>query len=468
MAAEPEAAAAEDAEAGKSEVRSETEQFAQYLCELMPGALDEIEAVAARSAVGNFRIPTGFDDLDALLGGWSQGYLIVVGGRPSSGKTTLLLNFCRAASVKYRLPTMLISGEMNNTDLQSRLFSAEARVPTHAMRTGQMDDELWARLARTLGALADCPLRIGTPSDFRIDQLAAEATSMARNSGLKLLLIDSLQWLTDGKAPARFSPEFALWRLKTLAETLKISIIITAYAERGQERIATANAISQLRHGSAIERVADVVIILDRPDQDDREDLRAGEADLIVAKNRNGPAATITVAYQGHYSRFVDMVPSDYEIFSAGESVEATAHDRGLYQRILEQIPPDGSLIDWLKNNFVLKALPVRNLDAIAQVAKAMGLDVIGFDAKEANDRYHDLQRAINNFYDKVLYYTFTDEGDKWLQVPPEWRDSEDRTQYNTAMTTIVDVRNAFVEAYDNFLQACHAKGIDRGSSSDR
>ena len=275
---------------------------------LLPAALDEIEAVGTNSAVGSFRIPTGFDDLDALLGGWSQGCLIIAGGRPSSGKTTLLLNFCRTASIKYRLPSMLISGEMNNKELQYRMLSAEARVPLQSIRTGQMDEQDWGRLARTMTAIADTPIHIGTPPEFLIEQLAADANRLAQESELKLLLIDSLQWITNSENSPRLSVEFTLRRLKTLAETLKIPIIITAHTERGREKLLTTDAIARLTHYEAIERVADVVIILDRPDQDDLLHPRIGEADLIVAKNRNGPTATITVAYQYHYCRFVDMV----------------------------------------------------------------------------------------------------------------------------------------------------------------
>ena len=321
-----------------------------------------------------------------------------------------------------------------------------------------------------MAMIADSPINIGTPPDFRIEQLIAEATSLARKSRLKLLLIDSLQWITGREAPARVPAESILWRLKTLAETLKIPIIITANAERRPEELVTANAIARLIHNDAIERVADVVIILDRPDQDEREHPRAGEADLIVAKNRNGPTATVTVAYQGYYCRFVDMVSSDYPMFRAKPQAEAqhehaTAHDRELYQRLLKQIPPDGEVIDWLKNNFVLKYFPVRHLDTVAHVAKVMSLEVVGFDEQEANDRYNDLRQAIDNFYDKLLYYTFTDQSGQRLEVPAEWRDREDRTQYNTAMSTIKEVRKAFVEAYDSFLQTCHNKGIDRDAS---
>jgi KaiC/GvpD/RAD55 family RecA-like ATPase len=426
----------------------------------MPYALDEIEAAGA----GSFGIPTGFADLDSLLAGWSEGYLIVIGGRPSSGKTTLLLHFCRTASIKYGLPAMVISGEMNSTDLQSRLLSAEARVPLQTMRTGQMNDEDWTRLALVMTVVADTPIHIGTPHDFLMEDLDADVARLARESGLKLLLIDSLQWITDSEASSRVSVEFTLQRLKRLAEKVKIPIIITAQAERGQGEPLTTNAISRLVYHDAIERVADVIVMLHRPDQDELEHPRAGEADLIVAKNRNGPTATITVAFQGHYCRYVDMAPDEYSMFRRWR--QATTHDRGLFKWVLREMPPDGQVIDWLKNNFMLKALPLRHLEVVEQVAKEMSLRVVGFDDKEADDRYTNLRSAIENFHSRILYYTFADQSGNWLEVPNEWRDREDRTQYNTALNTITEVRNAFVDAYDSFLQTCHRKGIDYDASS--
>jgi replicative DNA helicase len=308
---EPEAAISARTEVSKSEVGTGLELLSRAISDLIPYVLDEIEAAGSGDITGSFRIPTGFDDLDALLGGWSQGYLVVVGGRPSSGKTTLLLNFCRAASIKYGLPTMVISGEMNSRELQSRLLSAEARIPLHAMRTGQMNDKDWARLARVMTVVADAPIRIGTPQDFLMEDFSADVAGLARESGLKLLLIDSLQWITDSEASSHVPVEFILQRLKKLAETVKAPIIITAHAERGQGEPSTTNAIARLTHHDVIERVADVVIMLHRPDQDDQLHPRIGEADLIVAKNRNGPTATVTVAYQWHYCRFVDMVPGE-------------------------------------------------------------------------------------------------------------------------------------------------------------
>ena len=162
------------------------------------------------------------------------------------------------------------------------------------------------------------------------------------------------------------------------------------------------------------------------------------------------------------------MVPGDYPMFRA-ESTETqvTARDRELFHRLLEQIPPDGQVIDWLKNNFMLKALPLRHFETVTQVAKSMSLEVIGFDDKEANDRYNDLARAIDSFCEQIQYYTWADPGNNWLEVPTEWRDRKDPTQYDTAIFAIAEVRNAFVKAYDSFVQTCHKKAIDRDANSE-
>lgn len=449
------------------------EAFFQPISDLLPAVLDEIDAVGARSAIGSFRIPTGFDDLDSLLGGWSQGCLIIIGGRPSSGKTTLLLNFCRAASIKYRLPSMAISGEMSGRELQTRMLSAEARVPLYTIRTGKMTEEDRHRVARATAVIADAPIHIGTRSEFGIDQISADVTALAQASGLKLLIIDGLQWMADRQASAELSTEFFLWRLKRLAETLKIPIIITAQAERVRGRLpTTANSIQQLKDSDAIERVADVVIMLHRPDQDDMEHPRAGEAELIVAKNRNGPTATITVCYQYHYCRFIAMAPSNDPMFppSPAESrsfgsmstdvQSASVHDRQLYRQLLDKLDPGGPLIAWLKVDFMAKTQPSSLFDDLEQTVRSRGLEPIGFDNQKANDSHVGLMTAVDAFCSTVSWWTWMDEEQRWLSVPLDWRE-DDFDRWKEATEAILEKRNAVIKAYDEFLLTCHHSNID-------
>jgi replicative DNA helicase len=293
-----------DESAALPQGRISTNAFSRPIFDTLPDALSEIEAVGTRKATGAFRIPTGLDDLDALLGGWSQGYLIVVGGRPSSGKTNLLLHFCRAASAGHRLPAMFVTGEMNSREIQMRLLSAQTRVPLLHLRSGHMKDDDRGLLAHEIALMSDYPIHLATPPEFEMEQLIFDASRLIRETGLKVLLIDSLQWMIDGEASSR-NAEAILRRLKRFAETEKISIIVSAHAgiHAGQ------NPMDAFTSSTAIEQAADVVILLDRLDQDDRESPYVGEANLIVAKNRNGPTATVEVACMLHYCRFFTMGP---------------------------------------------------------------------------------------------------------------------------------------------------------------
>lgn len=293
-----------DGSAALRQDRIFTNAFSRPISDTLPDALSEIEAVGTRQATGAFRIPTGLDDLDALLGGWSQGYLIVVGGRPSSGKTNLLLHFCRAASAEHRLPTLFVTGETNSREIQMRLLSAQTRVSLLNLRSGHTNDDDWGVLAHEIALMSDYPIHLATPPEFEMEQLISDTGRLIRETGLKLLLIDGLQWMTGGAALPR-NAETILRRLKRFAETEKISIIVSAHAgiHAGQ------NPMEAFASSAAIEQAADVVILLDRLDHDDRESPYAGEAKLVVAKNRNGPTATVEVACALHYCRFITMAP---------------------------------------------------------------------------------------------------------------------------------------------------------------
>ena len=466
--------AAARAHASRPSNEEEAGRFSRPIGDLLPELLDEIEAVGARSATGNFRIPTGFDDLDAVLGGWTQGCLAVVGGWPASGKTTLLLDFCRAASLKYRLPSLFVSGEMNSRELQSRLLSAEARVSLHCIRTGQMEEKDWARLARVMTLLSDAPIRISTPSDFQIEQLSADVAALAKGSGLKLLLIDGLECVTHHDLPALVSEEFALWRLKRLAETLKIPIIVAAQAERTRKGVYMApNSIRQLKASDAIERVADVIIMLHRPDQDDPLD-RVGEADLTVAKSRNGPTATVTVAYQPHYCRFVSFQSDEDPLFpaesdklrhvgSSGAAQQASAHDIKLYRRFVDQLAPNGPVIEWLKLDFMAKTLPSGLFGKLEELTKIRDLDPVGFDNHESDDSYQCLISAIQDFCSVVSWWTWIDKEQHWLSVPLDWRE-DDPERWAEATTAILEKRDSLIKAYDEFLLTCHRNNVDHDS----
>jgi replicative DNA helicase/HKD family nuclease len=283
------------------------------LADMLPEALEWIEAAGSVKGGGLTGVPTGFADLDALTNGLQPGWLVVVGGRPSLGKSVFLLDVCRSAALRNSLPSALFSLEMTRQELNIRLLSAEARVPQLVMRSGQMNDNDWARLARRMAEIADAPLYINDTGTLSVQALCDEATRMVRDHGVMLIAVDYLQLITPelrGETREREVGEIAR-RLKALALDLGVPVVVAAQLNRDPEyRIDKRPLLADLRESDAIAQAADLVILLHREDAYERESPRAGEADFILAKNRHGPAATVTVAFQGHYFRFVDMAPS--------------------------------------------------------------------------------------------------------------------------------------------------------------
>ncbi len=281
------------------------------LSEIMPGALDEIEAIGSRGG-GMAGVPTGFADLDALTNGLHAGQMVVIAARPAVGKSTLALDLARAATIKHSMPTVIFSLEMSRNEITMRLLSAEARVPLHSMRTGQMGEEDWTRLARRMSEVVDAPLYIDDSPNMSMMEIRAKCRRLKQRQDLKLVIVDYLQLMSSPKRTENRQQEVSEMSrsLKLLAKEIDVPVIAISQLNRGPEqRTDKRPLLSDLRESGSIEQDSDVVILLHREDAYERESPRAGEADLIVAKHRNGPTATVTVAFQGHYSRFVDMAP---------------------------------------------------------------------------------------------------------------------------------------------------------------
>ena len=208
------------------------------------------------------------------------------------------------------MSTVLFSLEMGRNEITMRLLSAEARVPLSTMRTGQMNDDDWARLARRMSEVADAPLFIDDSPNMSMMEIRAKCRRLKQRNDLKFVIIDYLQLMSSPKRVENRQQEVSEMSrsLKLLAKELDVPVVALSQLNRGPEqRTDKKPLLSDLRESGSIEQDADVVILLHREDAYERESPRAGEADLIVAKHRNGPTATVTVAFQGHYSRFVDM-----------------------------------------------------------------------------------------------------------------------------------------------------------------
>ncbi len=224
--------------------------------------------------------------------------------------STLAIDMARSASIKHGQTSVVFSLEMGRNEITMRLLAAEARVHLQKLRNGNMGDDDWQKLAKVMGKVSEAPLFIDDSPNMTLTEIRAKARRLKQRHDLKLVVIDYLQLMTSGKRVESRQQEVSEFSraLKLLAKELEVPVIALSQLNRGPEQRGDKKPqMSDLRESGSIEQDADMVILLHREDAYEKESPRAGEADLIVAKHRNGPTDTITVAFQGHYSRFVDM-----------------------------------------------------------------------------------------------------------------------------------------------------------------
>ena len=288
--------------------RRTTEDFV-VLESLLQPTMDEIDAIASQGGIAR-GVPTGFTELDEVTNGLHPGQMIVIAARPGMGKSTLGLDFLRSCSIKNRMASVVFSLEMSKSEIVMRLLSAEAKIKLTDMRSGRMSDDDWTRLARRMSEISEAPLYIDDSPNLTMMEIRAKARRLKQKSDLKLIVIDYLQLMTSGKKVESRQQEVSEFsrQLKLLAKELEVPVVAMSQLNRGPEqRTDKKPMLSDLRESGAIEQDADMVILLHRPDAFERDDPRGGEADLILAKHRNGPTKTVTVAHQLHLSRFTNM-----------------------------------------------------------------------------------------------------------------------------------------------------------------
>lgn len=275
-------------------------------------ALDDIEEIGSRKrpeAINGLRgIQTGFTDLDALMGGLTAGTLTVIASRPAMGRTTLACDFVRHAAIKCKQPAGFLTMQESLTWAVTRVKAAECRIARHHIYSGTMTEEDWTRLARRMPDITTSPLYIRHMSNPGLVSLILQVKEWAEADELALLVIDGIEEIGVG-LDKQADPATVARELKALADELGIPVVVTA-----QVHNTAALRPGRVPHlddvDDAVTFTADTVILVHRDDAYYRESARAGEADLIIAKHRNGPTATMITAFQGHYSRFVDMAQS--------------------------------------------------------------------------------------------------------------------------------------------------------------
>ncbi|MFH0411890.1 replicative DNA helicase [Corynebacterium sp. L4756] len=285
-----------------------TEDY-KVIGDLIIPTIDELTALQNNGGLES-GVPTGFIDLDNLTNGLHAGQMIIIAARPGVGKSTLALDFMRSCSLHLNKASVVFSLEMSASEIVMRMLSAESEVKLSDMRSGKVSNEDWEKLTDTLNRIQDAPLFIDDSPNLTMMEIRTKARRLKQQHGLDLVVLDYLQLMSSGKKVESRQQEVSEFsrQLKLLAKELEVPVIAISQLNRGPEsRTDKKPQLADLRESGSLEQDADMVMLLYRPDSQDRDSERAGEADIILAKHRGGPIDTVQVAHQLHYSKFVNM-----------------------------------------------------------------------------------------------------------------------------------------------------------------
>jgi replicative DNA helicase len=252
-------------------------------------------------------VPTGFIDLDKLLGGLQQSDLIIVAGRPGSGKTGLMLNVAKNAALTYRKHVAVFSLEMSNDQLVQRLIAQETGIDSQRLRLGDIHDHEWPLFVQAANVLSDALIFLDDTPALSANQLRAKCRRLDQEYGLDLVIVDYLQLMQgDGRPENRVQEVSAISRgLKQLARELNVPVLAGAQLSRAvEQRQDKRPVLSDLRESGSLEQDSDIVMFIHRPDMYEKEGSRTNIADIIVAKHRNGPTADIQLVFRGALTKF--------------------------------------------------------------------------------------------------------------------------------------------------------------------
>ncbi len=278
------------------------------LQDLLSRSLDRLEELYGRdeSITG---VPTGYQDLDEMLAGLQPSNLVVVGARPSMGKTAFALGMASHAAAQGT-PVLFFSLEMSHLEIAQRVLCAEARVDATRMRNGRLVENDWSKISHAIGRLGNSPLFIDDNPNVTVLDIRAKARRMKAREGLGLVVVDYLQLMTGRNNAENRQVEISeISRgLKILARELSIPVVALSQLSRGLEsRSDKRPMLADLRESGAIEQDADVVMFIYRDEVYNHDSSDQGSAEILVAKHRNGPTGSVQLAFVGHYARFANM-----------------------------------------------------------------------------------------------------------------------------------------------------------------
>ena len=263
-------------------------------------------------------IATGFDKFDEMTSGLHAGELIIVAGRPSMGKTTFAMNLAENAAIGNKKSVAVFSMEMPGESLSMRMISSLGRIDQHNLRTGQIKDEDWPRITSTVSMLSQTKIFVDDTAALSPTELRARARRLKREHGLDLIVIDYLQLMQgSGKAASenRTAEVSEISRsLKALAKELEVPVIALSQLNRSLEQRPDKRPImSDLRESGAIEQDADLIVFIYRDEVYNEDSEQKGTAEIIIAKQRNGPIGKCRLTFLGKYTRFENHMPEVYD-----------------------------------------------------------------------------------------------------------------------------------------------------------
>ncbi|HEX4109443.1 MAG TPA: replicative DNA helicase [Solirubrobacteraceae bacterium] len=284
--------------------------------EILDEELDKLQRLSAEgtSLTGT---PSGFTDLDELTGGFQPGNLIVIAARPSMGKSALVANIAENAALEHGRAVALFSLEMSESELAQRFVASQARIRGEELRKGRVPGERWPKILKASQRLAAAPLYIDDSSDLGLLEVRAKARRLHTkvSGGLGLIIVDYLQLMrTDSRVESRVTAVGELSRgLKMLARELDVPVIALSQLSRAvEQRNPKIPQLADLRESGSIEQDSDLVMFIYRDEYYEEDSERAGEADLIVSKHRNGALGTVTLTFQKDYPRFMNYARERY------------------------------------------------------------------------------------------------------------------------------------------------------------
>src|SRR5436309_3253832 len=296
--------------------------------------LAKLEKVS-REGVSVTGTPSGFKDIDDLTGGFQPGNLIVLAARPAMGKSALVTNIAQNAAVDHKRPVALFSLEMSETELAQRFIAAEAKLNGDDLRKGRVRPDRWPKVVKATEKLYAAPLFIDDSSDMGVMEMRAKARRLHSRSPLGLVIVDYLQLMRpEPGIDSRVEQIGQISRgLKLLARELNIPVIAVSQLSRAVEsRPDKRPLLSDLRESGQIEQDADVVMFIYRDEYYNKESERPGEADVILAKHRNGPVGDVTLTFLSRYPKFVNMYRPPPGGAVPPPPGESTRHDPGGFE----------------------------------------------------------------------------------------------------------------------------------------